>query len=460
MYMRQEAWKTIKLALPIVFGNVSQMALGILDNAMVGAISYQQLAAASLVVNILGIPYVLGIGMTMSISPMVALSNGERNKFKVSHYFFNGFLLCALISLLIAGTVALGNGLIFHLNQDPVVAALAQPYLKIMGWSTIPMIMFLAIIQFTDGLEHTEMAMILSVVTVPINAFLNWLLIYGNWGFPRLELIGAGYATLITRIIVLLVLVGVVCLHRNFRRYVWIRRSTWKLKAKTWKELLKIGIPSSMQYGMEAGAFSVSGIMVGWLGAVSQAAHQIALSCASLTFMVALGLSQAGSIRVSNALGRKDMPLLRRIGLSTLVTALIYGSICALAFIVLRNQLPYSFNKETQVVGLAAFLLLFAAFFQISDSIQAVGVGLLRGLRDVKIPTLLVAIAYWVIGIPVGYLLAFHFRLGAMGLWIGFVAGLSLSAIFMSARFMTLSRKMKPAEERTLVLSETPEIGG
>lgn len=444
--MRQEAWKTIKLALPIIFGNISQMSLGILDNAMVGAISYKHLAAASLVVNILGIPYVLGIGMTMSISPMVALSNGERNRFNVSHYFFNGFLLCALISLLIAGSLEAGNSLIFSLKQDPEVAALAQPYLRIMGWGTIPMILFLAIIQFTDGLEHTEMAMVLSAVTVPINAFLNWLLIYGNWGFPRLELMGAGYATFITRIIVLLVLVAVICLHRNFRRYVWIRRSTWRLKAKTWRELLKIGVPSSLQYGMEAGAFSVSGILVGRLGAVSQASHQIALSCASLTFMVALGLSQAGSIRVSNALGRRDMSLVRRIGRSTLVTALIYGSLCAIGFVLLRRQLPFFFNDDVQVVQLASFLLLFAAIFQVSDSIQAVGVGLLRGLRDVRIPTALVACAYWAIGIPVGYLLTFHTRMGAVGLWIGFVTGLSLSAVFMSSRFLTLSRKMRPAE--------------
>lgn len=442
--MRQEAWKTIKLALPIIFGNVSQMALGILDNAMVGAISYQHLAAASLVVNILGIPYVLGIGMTMSISPMVALSNGERNRFNVSHYFFNGFLLCSLIALLISLGLEAGNNLIYHLDQDPEVAALAQPYLRIMAWSTIPMIMFLAIIQFTDGLEHTEMAMILSLVSVPLNAGINWLLIYGNWGFPRMELIGAGYGTLITRIVVLLILVATVFLHRNFRRYMWIRRSTWHLKKKTWKELLKIGVPSSLQYGMETGAFSVSGIMIGTLGAVSQAAHQIALSTAALTFMVSLGLSQAGSIRVSNALGRRDLPLLRRIGLSTLITAMIYGFVCALGFVLLRHHLPVLFNKDTAVVSLASYLLLFAAIFQISDSIQAVGVGLLRGLRDVRIPTILVAVAYWVIGIPVGYLLTFHFKMGAMGLWIGFVVGLSLSAVFMSSRFMTLSRKMRP----------------
>jgi MATE family multidrug resistance protein len=183
----------------------------------------------------------------------------------------------------------------------------------------------------------------------------------------------------------------------------------------------------------------VSGIIIGTLGAVSQAAHQIALSCASFTFMVSMGLAQAGSIRVSNALGRNDWQKIFVIGKSTLVTALIYGTFCAITFGLLRNHLPMAFNDNTEVVTLAALLLLFAAVFQISDSTQAIGAGLLRGIKDVKTPTILIGIAYWVIGIPVGYTLAFHFGMGSSGMWLGLILGLTMASIFLMTRFFKMT---------------------
>ena len=189
--------------------------------------------------------------------------------------------------------------------------SLALPYLQIMGWSVIPMLLFLALKQFTDGLEYTKTAMILSLSAIPLNVFLNCLLIYGNWGFPRMELMGAGWGTLITRILIFIVLGLIVLYHKTFRKYVAVRSRVWKLKWPTMKELLHIGIPSSFQITMEAGAFAVSGILIGTIGAVEQAAHQIALSMASLTFMVSMGLSQAGSIRTSNAFGRNDQNAIR-----------------------------------------------------------------------------------------------------------------------------------------------------
>ena len=192
---------------------------------------------------------------------------------------------------------------------------------------------------------------------------------------------------------------------------------------------------------MEAGAFAVSGILIGTIGAVEQASHQIALSMASLTFMVSMGLSQAGSIRTSNAFGRNDFQAIRSIGKSTLVIALIYGSLCAVIFILLRNQLPLIFNNDKEVVSLASFLLLFAAIFQISDSTQATSAGLLRGIKDVRVPTFFIAIAYWAIGIPVGCLLAFYFKMGAAGIWTGFIVGLTFSAIFLTVRFNKMSER-------------------
>lgn len=439
--MRTEASRTIKLALPIIIGELAQMALHIIDTAMVGAISYKQLAAAALVINAMNIPFVLGIGMTISVSQMVSMAHGRRDGQLVSHYFFNGFILCAFTALLISLSLVFGKNILLHLGQDPEVVKLALPFMQLMGFSIIPMLLFMTLKQFTDGLEFTRTAMLISLAGMPLNILLNWLLIYGNWGFPRLELIGAGWATLITRTIMFLVLGLIVLKHATFRKYIAVSSSQWKLRKKTLKELLHIGVPSSLQIGMEAGAFAVSGIIIGTIGAVAQAAHQIALSCASFTFMVSMGLAQAGSIRVSNAFGRSDWPKIATIGKSTLVVALLYGCFCAIAFAVFRHQLPTLFNDNAEVLKMAGFLLLFAALFQISDSTQAIGAGLLRGIKDVKFPTLLIAVAYWVIGLPLGYVLGFTFNMGASGIWLGLITGLTLASVFLISRFLKMSKK-------------------
>jgi len=438
-----ESKKTLKLAFPIILGEIAQMILGILDTAMVGAVSYKQLAAAALVMSVINIPYVFGIGITISVSQMVSMAHGRRDGKLVSHYLYNGFWLCAVSALVISLAIEFSKNILFHLGQDAEVAKFALPYLQIMGWSVIPMLLFLALKQFTDGLEFTKTAMILSLSAIPLNAFLNWLLIYGNWGFPRMELVGAGLGTLITRILIFVVLGIIVLYHKTFRKYIAVRSRVWQLKWLTMKELLHIGIPSSFQISMEAGAFAVSGILIGTIGAVEQAAHQIALSLASLTFMVSMGLSQAGSIRTSNAFGRNDRNAIRLIGKSTIIIALIYGTICAALFICFRHQLPYVFNDDKEVVSMAAYLLLFAALFQISDSTQSISAGLLRGIKDVKVPTFFIAIAYWAIGIPVGCLLAFYFDMGAAGIWTGFITGLTFSAVFLSLRFRKMVRKNK-----------------
>ncbi len=434
-----QAKKTLKLAFPVILGEVAQMMLGILDTAMVGAVNYKQLAAAALVMSVINMPYVFGIGITISVSQMVSMAHGRRDGKLVSHYLYNGFWLCAFSAIIISLIIELCRNIVFHLNQDPQVASLALPYLQIMGWSVIPMLLFLALKQFTDGLEFTKTAMVLSLAALPMNAFLNWLLIYGNWGFPRLELMGAGWATLITRIFIFIFLGLIILYHHTFRRYVAIRSRVWQLRWKTFKDLLHIGIPSSFQITMEAGAFAVSGILIGTLGAVQQAAHQIALSCASLTFMVSMGLSQAGSIRTSNSFGRDDKLLIKVIGKSTLYMALIFGTCCAIIFILFRHQLPLIFNGNSNVVAMASYLLLFAAFFQISDSTQAVSAGLLRGIKDVKVPTIFIGIAYWAVGIPVGCLLAFYFNMGAAGIWAGFITGLTFSATFLTYRFKKMT---------------------
>ncbi len=441
MTLRKEASQTLRLAFPIIIGELAQMALHIIDSAMVGAIDYKQLAATALVINGVNIPFIFGIGMTISVSQMVSMANGRGDKRAVSHYLFNGFVLCAVTALVISLSLVAGKNFLRNLGQDPEVVEYAIPFLHLIALSLIPMLLFMTLKQFADGLEQTRLAMILSLLSMPVNIFMNWLLIYGNWGFPRLELVGAGWATLITRILMFIALLLVVVKGRHFRQYIALRKTEWHMNRKTLKELLGIGVPSSLQIGMEAGAFAVTGILIGTIGAVEQAAHQIALSCAAFTFMVSLGLSQAGSIRTSNSFGRGDWPKIAGIGKSTVMAAVGYGIFCALLFVLFRNQLPLLFTKNGEVQVMAAMLLLMAGIFQISDSTQAIGAGLLRGIKDVKTPTVLIGIAYWVIGIPAGYVFANVLKMGAMGMWLGLILGLTFASGFLQTRFFRMVKK-------------------
>lgn len=437
---KTEARNTLKLAIPIILGELAQMSLHLIDTAMIGYVGYKQLAAAALVLNVVNIPFILGIGITISVAQMVSMAHGRFDKQLVSHYFYNGFWLCAISAVLIFLLLVFSKNILYHLRQDPEVVRLALPFMDIMSISIVPMVLFMALKQFADGLQYTKTAMALSLSTIPINIFLNWLLIYGNWGFPRMELIGAGYATLITRTLIFIALGIVVLNHKIFKKYMAVGRNQWKFKKATISQLLKIGIPSSLQIAMEAGAFAVSGILVGTISAKAQAAHQIALTCASFTFMVSLGLSQAGSIRVSNAFGMQNWKRISTIGKSTLMLAVIYGVFCCLFFIGLNKYLPRLFNNEKEVVEIATTLLIFAALFQISDAIQATSAGLLRGIKDVNIPTIFVAVAYWVLGIPIGYALAFWYNFKADGIWLGFIIGLTFSALFLTWRFLKKSK--------------------
>lgn len=441
--MKIELKNTLKIALPIILGNITQMALGLIDSAMVGYIDYKQLAASALVNNVIGIPMIATIGLTMALSPLIAIANGQGNVRQVSHTLYNGVILCTIIAICIAVGIYFSKDIMYHLGQDKDVVELAIPYLRVMGWSLIPMVFFLSMKQFCDALEMTKIAMFLSLLSLPVNVFLNWIMIFGHWGFPRMELEGAGIATFITRVLMAVAMLMVILKYHKFQQYVALRKEMWVLKKDTFHQILKLGIPSAMQYGMEVGAFSVSGIIIGWFGATQQAAHQIALSMASFTFMIIFGLSTAGSIRVSNAYGRGEIKKMKVIGFSTLILGAILGSTFALFFVLFHKQLPYIFNQDTEVVVLASQLLLFAAVFQISDSTQAIGVGLLRGIKDVKVPTISVSIAYWVVGLPLGYYLGVQHKMEAFGIWIGLVLGLTVSSFLMNTRFYLQTKKLE-----------------
>lgn len=438
--LKQEALKTWQLSLPIILGEITQISLGLIDSAMVGSIDYKQLAASSLVNSVMNIPFVFGLGFTMSISQRVAHAKGMNDAQKVSHILYNGFWLCLLSAVLIAVGLTLSTNMLFHLKQDPEVTVISIPYWHIMSVSVIPSILFMSLKQFADGLEKTRTAMILALLALPINVFLNWLLIFGNWGTPRMELTGAAWATLITRIFLFVAMTAVLFHDKSFRRFIMIRKKQWKLKFQTLKDMLNIGVPSALQAGVESGAFAISGILVGTIGAVEQAAHQIALQIASFTFMVSLGLSQGNAIRIGTAFGSNNWGLIQRIARSTSYSGLLYGIICAILFMLYREQIVCLFNEDAGVVSLAGILMFYAAVFQISDATQAIAVGSLRGINDVRFPTICLIIAYWVIGLPVGSLLAFKFDMGAPGIWIGLVMGLTFVSIMLNRRFHTIMK--------------------
>jgi MATE family multidrug resistance protein len=432
---RAELKTTLGIAMPIIISNLAQISLGLIDSAMVGNISYRHLAASSLVINVISIPQVVCIGMAIGILPLVGIARGKRDPVGCSRYLFNGVWMGIITSALIGAACILFSPGLASMGQDPSIVPLAIPYFIVMAASLLPMTIFLSLKNFSDALEYTRTGMLVALLSIPLNAFLNWIFIYGHFGIPRLELLGAGIATLLTRIIMALAMGWLILREAVYRPFIQVRKAAWKLSRHTQKELLHLGIPSGIQLVMEAAAFGVSGVMIGWLGAIPQAAHQIALNLASTTFMAVVGLSMAGSIRVAHAYGANQWAQVKRIGESTAMGGLLYGLFAASVFILCRHLLPFLFNNEPEVVRLAADLLVVAALFQASDSLQSIGAGLCRGIKDVKLPTLLVTLAYWVIGIPIGYLLAFEWDWKAKGIWWGFVIGLTMAAFLLNRRF-------------------------
>jgi MATE family multidrug resistance protein len=445
MFDWQQIKRTLQLGWPIILGNLSQMALGIIDSAMVGAIHSSQLAAASFVNNLIMLPLILSTGLTTAISPLAASSLGENDYDKPLRILYNGTWVVGLMSLAFATLLHFGADMTEYFGQDKIVAELSKPYLRWMGWSMIPMALFMAVKQYADGLGKTRFPMYLSLAVLPLNVIVNYAFIYGKWGAPKMELEGAGVGTLISRLVILISILILVFRHDSFAPFRQNLSDQLQFKWSRVRDVVRIGIPSSLQYGMESFAFAVSGIMAGWLGYVQQAAHQIAISISAMTFMVSIGISAAGSIRVAYAYGKRDWQGARDIGRTTIALAVSYGLFCALLLIIGRSHLPLLFNDEAKVLEYATVLMIMAAIFQISDSVQAVGVGLLRGLQDVRIPTLFVFIAYWAIGIPFGYWLAFDYDLQIIGLWVGLILGLSVSALLLTYRFRKLTRRSTAA---------------
>lgn len=432
--------KNFLLAYPVMLSQLGHILVGVADSVMVGTLGAEPLAAVSLGNSIFSVAMMFGIGISLAISPLVALADGEGNHQQSSEFLKHGLVLNLAVGVGLFLLLLGGSYILNFLGQPEDVVALAIPYLFIISLSLLPFLFFQGFKQFAEGLSQTKQAMYIIIASNLLNIFLNYLLIFGNWGMPNLGLNGAGWATLISRIVMAIAMVSYIYL--SIRYKVFLTNLKFKdFSRNVFSKLLKIGVPTGMQYIFEVGAFGFAAIMVGWSGATALAAHQIALSLAAISYMMATGISAAATVRVGNQLGRNDIENMRRAGFSSFIMGGGFMAISCIVFLVGKDFLPTLYINETEVIKSASLLLIIAAFFQISDGIQVVGLGSLRGMGDVKIPTLITLVAYWVLGLPIGYVLSRYFELGPQGIWYGLLIGLSTAAILLLLRFDFISKQ-------------------
>lgn len=433
---------SLNLAYPVVIGQLGQIMVSVADSIMVGKfLGTIPLAAISLAVSVLIIPMVFAIGVAYGLTPLIAGADGEENPAKATKYFKNGLVLNSILGLIIYGLIALFAEGAHLLGQDERVVSEALPYIHVVGFSIVPMMSFFAFKQFAEGLSDTKAAMRVSLAANFLNVLLNYPLITG-WGpFPELGLIGAAVSTLITRFLML----GGMALYIRKKEKFALYWSFWRDSEVNWptiKEILDIGVPSGLQYVFEAGAFAMSGVIVGMIGPVQQAAHQIALNIASVSYMMVSGLGAAATIRMGNQLGRKDYPMLRLAGQSLFHLTFFFMLVTMTLLILLRNFLPQFYSSDPEVLQYTAVLMVAAGIFQMPDGMQATALGALRGIKDVNIPTVVAFFAYWVIAVPLCYFLGVYLGKGPLGVWMGLTVGLVLASIALYWRFRHKTLRM------------------
>jgi MATE family multidrug resistance protein len=440
-----ESRATLTLAIPIMAGQVSQMVMGLIDSAMVGGVGVLPLAASAFANNVLMVPFVFGIGLLTSLSVRASQSHGAGDNRESGEVLRHGMAMAAVAGLLMT---FLAWVLSFHLDkfgQPADVVVEARTYLLLMGLSIVPAMLALGLKQFCEALNNPWPPTLILLAAVPLNVLFNWLLIYGNLGFPAMELAGAGYATLLARIIAFVLIVVYVWRSASLRPSLPVNwRDKWE--GERFASLLRIGIPAALQVSLEVGAFALGGLFAGWLGKDSLAAHQIALACAGTTFMLPLGLAIATTIRIGQAIGSGDLQRVRPIGFNSFALALVSMALTATLFWIFADPIAGSFVKDQNVALLAARLLVITALFQLFDGLQVVGAGALRGLSDATMPMVFCFVAYWLVGVPLGYYAAFSLEWGVAGIWGGFALGLACIAVLLVWRFSVKSSPSKLAE--------------
>ena len=440
----------LKLAYPVIIGMLGHTLIGIVDNIMVGKLGSTELAAVSLGNSLIFIAMSVGIGFSTAITPMIAEADADNNSPKIRSIFHHGLFLCIILGFMLFGLVVLAKPIMELLHQPKEVIALARPFLNWVAFSLVPLIIYQGYKQFADGLSLTKVSMYAIVMANILHVIINYFLIYGIWIFPKMGILGAGLGTVLSRIAMVTFMHIILSRKEQLKQY-FRDFSFDEIKKEMLQKIINLGFPSAMQMLFEVVLFTAAIWLCGTIGKTSQAANQIALSLASMTFMFAMGLSVVAMIRISNQKGLNDFRQLVIVARSIFLLAILIEILFALMFIALHQVLPYLFlNMENQVqlidnqevIIISAKLLLVAALFQISDGIQVVVLGALRGLQDVKIPMYITFVAYWVVGFPISYYLGIYTNLKAVGVWIGLLAGLTAAALFLFIRFHYLTKKL------------------
>lgn len=445
MTTKEHLKTTFSLAWPVMLGQLGHVMVGLADSIMIGQLGTIQLAAAAFANSIFVIPMVFGIGMSFGMTTPIANADGEGNTDKGGNYLRHGLVINMATALGIFLLVLLFSRFTHLLGQEPGVVTLADPYLLIITASIFPLMGFLTFKQFAEGLSDTRMAMMVSIGANLLNIFFNYLLIYGNWGFPQLGLNGAGYATLVARILMVIFMYLYIFKGKKFTRYLrHYSQLAWK--KSYFKKILSIGFPSGSQYIFEVSSFAVAAVIVGQISAEALAAHQIAISLAALSYMMATGLGAAATVRVANEFGRKDLKAMLTAGRTSFAMALAFMLFCGIVFLLGRNFFPTFYTDDAYVIGIASQLLIVAVFFQLSDGTQVVALGALRGMSEVKMPTFITFIAYWIFGLLPAYLMGITFEMGPLGVWYGLALGLTTAAVLLYWRFEWKSKKLMHAD--------------
>ena len=429
------------MAYPIVLSQLGHVLVGIVDTAVVGEIGTTEQAAVALANAFHFLVLIFGIGISFGVTPLVAAADAIGDTAQNSILLKHTLLVNTISGIILFMLLYWASPILYSLDQPDNVVDIAIPFLNVLMLGLIPLCVFSGLKQFAEGLSFTRVAMYISVGGNLLNILLNYLLVFGYWGVPEMGVMGSCWASFIARVLMALLMFLYLYHGKHFKKY----RKGFRLldfsKKITFK-ILSIGVPSGLQWFFEIGTFSFAIIMMGWISSEAQAAHQIGVSLASITYMAASGIAGATSVRVGNQFGLKNHRGVRAAAYSGGVIVLILMSLAAFTFFLFREEFPLLFTVDPSVISIASSLIIIAALFQVSDGLQAVGLGMLRGIQDVKIPTLITFVAYWVVGLPTCYILGFVFKLGAEGVWYGLATGLLVSSLALLVRFHLISKRI------------------
>lgn len=439
---REHIRASLALGVPLVGGQLGLMLMNTTDTVMLGWYGVEELAAGVLATQLYFIVMIFGAGIGQALMPMIGQAEGEGDARAVRRMVRMGLWLAVLYAFFTMPVFFFGEEILLALGQEPHIAALAGQYLIISVWALYPTLLANALRSFLTAIEHAQIILWSTIAAALANIVINYMLIFGNWGAPELGIAGAAYATLLVNIIMFFAMAVYIAMHERTKPYEVFARF-WRAEWPAFVELIKLGLPMGVGIVAEVGMFVLASIMVGWLGVVPLAAHGIVMQIAAIAFMVPLGMSQAATVRVSNAYGRSDPANLARAAHSVMIVAVCFAMVSATLFFVLPETLVGLFLDETQdevaAVALYAVPLLFvAAVFQLVDSAQIIAVGQLRGLKDMKIPMFFALFSYWGVGMSVAYVLGIRLGFGGVGIWTGLASGLAVACLLAVWRFWAI----------------------